>query len=355
MATPDARVTAGSTADGGLPKLPPLPPDATPEQKDLNWYTHVYQGDRMPQLTTRAVLMGGLLGMLMSVSNLYTTLKVGWSFGVAITSCVMSYVIFSAFRTLTGGRVSQMSLLENNCMQSTASAAGYSTGATIATAFGALMLLDPNHRHQPWIVVASFTLATGAMGVFLAIPMKRQMINQEQLPFPSGIAAATTLQSLYSKSGEALHKAYSLVTALAVGAVIGVLNTAEDQFVALGNFFVTMRTRFFDVHLPEQIPAAGFKLMGGKPLVGFGFEPSVLLIAAGMIVGLRVSLSMLAASALLYFGVAPWLQSIDAANANVPGYIVSIPLVGGGTLYNPVRWALWAGTSIMVFASLTSL
>jgi uncharacterized oligopeptide transporter (OPT) family protein len=100
-----------------------------------------------------------------------------------------------------------MSILENNCMQSTASAAGYSTGATIATAFGALLILDPSHQHQPWWVVGSFTLATGAMGVFLAIPMKRQMINQEQLPFPSGIAAATTLRSLYSQGGEALKKA----------------------------------------------------------------------------------------------------------------------------------------------------
>jgi pyruvate kinase len=93
-----------------------------------------------------------------------------------------------------------MSILENNCMQSTASAAGYSTGATIATAFGALLLLqdgaDPaaikTWGVQPVWIVASFTLVTAAMGVFLAIPMKRQMINQEKLPFPSGIAAATT-------------------------------------------------------------------------------------------------------------------------------------------------------------------
>jgi putative OPT family oligopeptide transporter len=336
-------------------EIPPLPENATPEQKDLHWYTHAYRGDRMPQLTMRAVLMGGVLGMLMSVSNLYTTLKVGWSFGVAITSCVMSYVIWNTFRTLTGGRVSQMSLLENNCMQSTASAAGYSTGATIATAFGALLLLDPHHRHQPWWVVGWFTLATGAMGVFLAIPMKRQMINQEQLPFPSGIAAATTLKSLYSRGGDALLKAYSLIAALAAGAIVGVLNTAEDQFVALGKFFVWMRTRLFDVHLPDLYPANGFQLIGGKPAVAFGFEPSVLLIAAGMIVGLRVSLSMLGSAALLYFFVAPKLYAMDLAHANVPGYLASIPLVGGGTLVHPVRWSLWGGTAVMVFASLTSL
>src|SRR5690242_12546660 len=70
--------------------IPPLPDDATPEQKDLHWYTHMYRGDRMPQLTLRAVAMGAVLGMAMSISNLYTTLKLGWAFGVAITACVLS-------------------------------------------------------------------------------------------------------------------------------------------------------------------------------------------------------------------------------------------------------------------------
>src|SRR6185436_2426096 len=167
-----------------------------------------------------------------------------------------------------------MSILENNCMQCTASAAGYSTGSTIATAFGALLILDPTHRHQPWWVVASFTVATGAMGVWLAVPMKRQMINQEQLPFPSGIAAATTLRSLYSHGGDALKKAHSLVAGLVGGAVVGVLNTAEDQLATLGRFFAWMRAHAFNIHLPEQIPANGLALLGGKPVVGFGFEPS---------------------------------------------------------------------------------
>jgi putative OPT family oligopeptide transporter len=341
------------------PDLPrefvPLPEGATPEEKDRHWFETCYMGDRMPQLTVRAVVMGALLGMLMSVSNLYTTLKVGWSFGVAITSCVLSFVIWNTIRTVLAGRLTGMSILENNCMQCTASAAGYSTGSTIATAFGALLILDPTHRHQPWWVVASFTVATGAMGVWLAVPMKRQMINQEQLPFPSGIAAATTLRSLYSRGGDALKKAHSLVAGLIGGAVVGVLNTAEDQFVALGRFFEFMRTRLVNIHLPEQVPAAGFSLLAGKPMVGFGFEPSVLLISAGMIVGLRVSLSMLASSALLYMVIAPWLQGIDAAHAGVPGYLASIPQAGGGTMFHPRNWALWGGTTVMVFASLAAL
>jgi OPT family oligopeptide transporter len=333
--------------------MPPLPEDASPEEKDLHWFTHVYQGDKMPQLTFRAVAMGAGLGMLMSVSNLYTTMKVGWGFGVAITACVMSFVFWNFFRLLSGGMLSQMSILENNCMQSTASAAGYSTGATIATCFGAMLILDPNHEHQRWWVVASFTLATGAMGVFLAIPMKRQMINQEQLAFPSGIAAATTLRSLHSRGAEAVRKAYSLVVALGFGALVGILNTGEGTFKLLDRFFAAVPW----LHLPDQVPGAGFKQYGSPPksLVGFGFEPSVLLIAAGQIVGMRVSLSMLGAAVLSHFVIGPRLIEMDIANAGVTDYVASIPLAGGGTLFHIPRWSLWGGTSIMVFASLMSL
>ncbi|MBI3758918.1 MAG: OPT/YSL family transporter, partial [Deltaproteobacteria bacterium] len=218
----DARMSDSPKVPAG--EIPPPPGhDATPEEKDAYWFKYVYQGDRMPQLTVRAVLMGGVLGMLMSSANLFTTLTVGWSFGVAITACVMSYVIWSLLRVLSGNRITAMSLLENNCMQSTASAAGYSTGATIATAFGALLLLEGHH--MPWLLVGLFTLLTGAMGVFLAIPLKRQMINQEQLPFPSGTAAATTLRSLYSHGAEALRKAYALVIAMLFGILVGFLKT----------------------------------------------------------------------------------------------------------------------------------
>ncbi|MGA2551535.1 MAG: OPT family oligopeptide transporter [Burkholderiaceae bacterium] len=358
MSTPSEVEPLDSEAVAVLDAPPgdaPPASNASPEEKDLYWFTRVYQGDQVPQLTLRAVVMGAVLGMLMSVSNLYTTMKVGWSFGVAITSCVLSYVLWNGLRALSGGRLTAMSILENNCMQSTASAAGASTGTTIAVCFGALLILDPAHRHYSWQIVAAFTFATAAMGVFLAIPLKRQLINQEQLPFPSGIAAATTLRSLYSAGNDAAHKAYGLLVGLAVGAAVGILSTAEDQFVALGRFFTWMRTNLFDVHLPDLIPENGLRLLAGKPMVAFGFEPSVLLIAAGMIVGLRVSVSMLAASSILYLFFAPWLQAIDAANAGVAGYAVSIPLVGGGAFFHPVRWGLWGGTAVMVFASLTSL
>ncbi|HVV72865.1 MAG TPA: hypothetical protein VHI52_15430, partial [Verrucomicrobiae bacterium] len=46
----------------------------TPEEIERQWFDRIYtgRGDSQPQLTLRAVLMGGILGMLMSMSNLYT-------------------------------------------------------------------------------------------------------------------------------------------------------------------------------------------------------------------------------------------------------------------------------------------
>ncbi len=353
-----ATATAGALAPpaGGLqPEFVALPADASSEDKDRHWYTTAYQGERVPQLTLRAVLTGAAIGMLMSVGNLYVVMKVGISFGVAITSCVLSYVTWSLLRSAAGGRLAQLSILENNCMQTTASAAGYTTASTLTVTFAALLMLDPQHRHQPWWVVATFTFTTAVMGVLLAIPMKRLLINQAQLPFPSGTAAAATLRSLYSRSREGVRKAYAMVGALLAGVSMGVLGTAEDQFAALGRFFEWMRANVFEVHLPDQLPAQGFSLLGGKPMLGFGFEPSAVLVGAGMLVGLRVSLSMLAASSALYFFIAPWLQGIDAAHAGQAGYVASIPLAGGGAFYHPLRWALWGGASLLVFASLTTL
>ncbi|HUL54837.1 MAG TPA: OPT family oligopeptide transporter [Opitutaceae bacterium] len=345
FATPDA---PSSHPTAPADSVEPLAIACDPARSEADWHRYVYQGDTARQLTLRAVLIGAFLGMLMSAANLYTTLKIGWSFGVAITACVLSYVIWNTLRFLSGRRLSEMSVLENNCMQSTASAAGYSTGSTIGTAFGALLLLEGHH--QPVWVVATFTLFSGALGVFLAVPMKRQMINREKLPFPSGMAAAITLKSLYSRGAEAVRKAYVLIGGLVAGLVVGILNTAEGTLGALDRFFLKT-----GLHLPELIPATGYAAVNGRQLMGFGFEPSVLLIGAGMIIGVRVCLSMLAGSLLLYCWIGPALIAMDASHAGESAYRLSIPLIGGGAIYHLPRWALWGGTATMVFSSLAAL
>jgi OPT family oligopeptide transporter len=294
------------------------------QMTEEEWYEKVYQGDRVPQLTVRAVLMGGILGSLMSISNLYTSIKVGWSFGVAITACVLSYVIWNSVRTLFP-RLTNMSILENNCMQSTASAAGYSTGATVGTAFGALLLITG--VHMDWRIMLSWTLVTAALGVFIAVPMKRQMVNRERLPFPSGIAAAETLRSLYGRSRESVIQAYALVSALGVGAIVGFLKNGEFPWQTKLGLKLTDLVQF----------PARFQGVDMTRVPGFGFEPSVLLIGAGMIVGIRVSASMLVGSLLLYCVIGP-------AMINLPGEIAEPAKL--------LKWSLWPGTALMVTSGL---
>lgn len=330
-------ITAAPTTE-----IPPLPDNATPDEKDQHWFKYVYQGDRMPQLTVRAVLMGGILGMLMSAANLYTTLSIGWAFGIAITACVLSFVIWNCIRFLSFGRLNQMSVLENACMASTASAAGYSTGSTIATMFGSLVLLYiiPEGKTAAdiktwdvspvWVVVV-FTLCTGLMGVFLAIPMKRQMINHERLPFPTGTAAAETLRSLYSQSVEALHKAYILVAGLAAGLLIGFLRAPSDVLDAVG-FLRRFFAKISFLKIPTEIEMHFInRLYPGKfHPAGFAFEPSALLVAAGMIVGMRISLSLVLSSLLLYAGVGPWIAQKDAEAMQQSAFVVRDAAIAAG-------------------------
>ena len=160
--------------------------------------------------------MGSVLGTILSLTNLYMGLKTGWGFGVAITACILSYALWTAlFRIGLVG--SPMTILENNCMQSTASSAGYSTGGTLVSAFSAYMLLNPEPLSLPLTLGWVFFLAV--LGVTMAIPMKRQMVNIEQLRFPSGIAAAETLRALHSHGEKGMRAARALGIAGAIAAV----------------------------------------------------------------------------------------------------------------------------------------
>ena len=207
------------------PKETPHVAGAAPEEPELKWYREVYRGDSMKQLTVRAVVMGAFLGAFMSLSNLYVGLKTGWGMGVAITACILSFTIWKTLMAaLPFLFKSEMTILENNCMQSTASSAGYSTGGTMVSAISAYLIITGTH--MPWTVLTLWTVFLAMLGVFIAIPMKRQMINIEQLKFPSGIAAAETLKSLHAKGAEAVGKAKALGLAGLFGAAVAWMRDA---------------------------------------------------------------------------------------------------------------------------------
>ena len=295
---------------------------------ERQWFEKVYtgRGDSMRQLTWRAVLMGMVLGGVLSLTNLYIGLKAGWAFGVSITACILSYGAWNALLRLGVART-PMTILENHCMQSTASAAGYSTGGTLVSAFSAWMIINGTSLPVSQLLAWVFVLAV--LGVTMAIPMKRQMINIEQLRFPSGIASAVTLRALHSHGAKAARSA----RALGIGAVLAALNQFwMDGIGLLGSGFAKWSLATW----LGKLNTAVFGPAWIGRTVFFQWDP--IFIAGGALMGLRAGTSMLLGGMLCWVVFVPLMQ----ANGTITGE-------GYRDL---VQWPLWGGVSCMVTAGL---
>ncbi len=315
------------------PTATPSAPTKAPDGVDpeLHWYKTVYQGDTQAQFTLRSFLMGSALGAFMALSNLYVGLKTGWGLGVAITACILSFAVGRGFQAI-GLFKTNLSLLENNAMASTASSAGYSTGGTMVSAMCAYLLVKGSH--MPWPLLMAWTFLLAVLGTVMAIPMKRQMINVEQLQFPSGTAAAETLRSLYSAGEEASQKARSLFAAMGVGAILAWL---RDAHAASTTGALALLTKLSKVPATFGIP--GLKI-AGQPALSWtiGFEGSLIMVAAGAMMGLRTTISMVVAALINYGVLAPKIHAM--------GGITRISYRG------IVSWSLWPGAALMVTSGL---
>lgn len=287
----------------------------TPEEIEQQWYEQCYRGrgDSMLQLTLRAVIMGSLLGGILSLTNLYIGLKAGWGFGVAITACIVSYALWTTFHKLGLVRT-QMTILENNCMQSTASAAGYSTGGTLISAFSAYMMLG--YAPVPVLQLMGLVFFLAVLGVTMAIPMKRQMVNVEQLRFPSGIAAAETLKALHSTGGKGMRSARALGLAGLLGAL--------DKFAAEG--FALLIPKLAGFSLTDASNKVSTMILGPVwPVRTVSFTWDAIFVAAGAITGLRVCASMLLGGTLCWVIFLPALLDRGVLPLTVRESIPSMP------------------------------
>ena len=156
------------------------------------------------QLTARAVAAGCLVGSVVACTNIYIGLKIGWTFGASIISAVLGFALFSVL----GKR---MSVLETNITQTTGSAAGgMASAAGLVAAIPAMNLLGFHFR---WYVLMLWALSVAYLGVFFAVPLRRQFVEIDRLRFPTGTATAETILAMFSKAEEALAKARVLLWA----------------------------------------------------------------------------------------------------------------------------------------------
>src|SRR5260370_25455852 len=191
------------------------------EEKDRWWLQNVYRGS-MAQLTLRSALTGMMLGGILSLTNLYGGGKTGWTLGVGIASVILAFAMFKVLSKLDMAR--EFTILENNAMQSIATAAGYMTSPLISSLAAYMMVTGyviPMYQTILWM------MALAILGVLFAFPFKRRFINDEQQPFPEGRAAGIVMDSLpHGDSRSGLLKAKLLLRFGALAASVKFLQSA---------------------------------------------------------------------------------------------------------------------------------
>jgi len=163
------------------------------------------------ELTLRGLLLGVLLTFVFTAANVYLGLKVGLTFASSIPAAVISMAILSAVRDST--------ILENNIVQTVASAAG--TLSAIIFVLPGLVIVGWWTGFPFW---QSFLicLSGGVLGVLFTIPLRRALVTDSTLPYPEGVAAAEVLKVGSSARGEGAadaNEAREGLTAVVLGAV----------------------------------------------------------------------------------------------------------------------------------------
>ena len=282
-------------------------------------------GASTAQLTVRAVVAGMGIGAVMCLSNIYVFFKTGWSLGVTLTACILAFALFQILHALRIAR-QPLGALENNALTTVASGAGFMTGGGNMAAFGALLMVT-TVRPDSLLMIAWFAVIA-ALGVFAAIPIKRQLIDEEELAFPTGKATAETIRSIHAVDGQGggSSKARSLAIAAGVGALLTFLRDAKAAWMP------------FNVPGAVNIPIT----LAGRALKEWTLtlKTELVLVAAGALMSFRTGWSLLLGGMLTYASLAPWLLAHGMIKDT--GYKAI------------VAWTLWPGAAILVGSGLTS-
>ncbi|CAB3937904.1 OPT family oligopeptide transporter [Achromobacter insolitus] len=226
----------------------------------------------LPELTFRGILLGAIITVIFTASNVFLGLKVGLTFSSAIPAAVISMSVLRLFK--------DANILENNMVQTQASAAG--TLSSIIFILPALVMMG-HWQGFPFWQTLGICAAGGMLGVMFTIPLRHVMVVQSDLPYPEGVAAAEILrvgsaeraQDEVGDDGRAPAK-----TETGMGDIVaGGLVAAAVSFAASG-----LRV------LGDSV--SGWVALGGAVFrLPMGF--SLALLGAGYLIGIVAGLAML--------------------------------------------------------------
>ena len=168
----------------------------------------------LPELTLRGMLLGAVLTVIFTASNVYLGLKVGLTFSSAIPAAVISMAVL---RMAKGSNI-----LENNMVQTQASAAG--TLSAIIFIIPGMLMIGYWQDFEFWQTLL-VSVCGGCLGVLFTIPLRRAMVVHSDLPYPEGRAAAEILKMGDSSKKDASAGTKTLLFGSGIAGIIALLTS----------------------------------------------------------------------------------------------------------------------------------
>jgi uncharacterized oligopeptide transporter (OPT) family protein len=243
---------------------------------------------------------------VLAVANLYMGLKTGlWDSG-SITAAILGFAILS---WRSGGAHSP---LEDVVVATTASSVGAMPAVTgLLGAVPALALLG---GAPGGLLLVAWGVALGVLGLAVAVALRRRLLDDEALPFPSGLATAELIGAMHAARGER-GRARWLLGAGVASALFTVLRDAARLVPAVAAW-----------------PWAVAGVPGAALTLGVAWSP--MLAGVGALAGVRTGVAILAGAAAGWGVLAPALAARG--------------LVAGTAYADLARWLVWPGVGLML-------
>ncbi|MFC5937901.1 OPT family oligopeptide transporter [Corynebacterium choanae] len=271
----------------------------------------------LKELTLRGVLLGGLITLVFTAANIYLGLKVGLTFATSIPAAVISMAVLRRFKN--------HSIMENNIVQTIASAAG--TLSAIIFVLPGLVMIGWWTGFSYW--ETAFVCAIGGiLGVTYSIPLRRALVTGSDLPYPEGVAAAEVLKVGDAQGSVAENKAglHTIIVGALASAGMGLIAAMKLAAGSLSN---------------------AFRFGGGATMIGSSL--SLALIGVGHLVGLGVGAAMIVGLLISYGVLLPIFTADEvsslSAGADVSDIVGStfssdVRFIGAGTMAIAAVWTL---------------
>src|SRR5262249_7135657 len=175
------------------------------------------------EMTVRAIVVSVLVAVIMGASFPYVVLKIGYGPNISVQAAFFGFIILAIISAIT--RV-PATVFEANLAMTAGTAAGEIRLMWNVPA--AIDMLNSRPALGFSLHLTSFQIFlwmnfAALLGAFLAVPLRRHYIDEENLTFADGTAAGETLVVLYQGRRQALLRLRALLGSGGLSALIAFL------------------------------------------------------------------------------------------------------------------------------------